>query len=772
MRLIFVVLSATTFLATAALADQSITVGGVRGGAVYALTRSPSNPSHVVAGTVGAGLFTSSNGGATWSVSPLPEITSHSVSGVGIAADSSEVVCGDPGGAGLSPMLFSSNGGASWAREPFADAYANCVTLVGGKTTGTWFAGVITGAANNPNPSSYGGKLYRSTDRGKSWTATALALTGQAPSAILETPSGRILVGTRQTQGGGSLGGTAGGLQYSDDGGGTWNTVGSIQAATVALAQNTAGTLVGVFYDTTNHALIETSTDGANWTVGATISPVGSGLDSQEGEAIFDRGSDTFLVLTGEQVFRSGTGPAYSFASSTDLSATATSTNLSIFHHSRIDADPTNPNRILLADRGGDGLFVTTNGGASWGLSNEGFNAQSIDLAIKHPPSGYRYATNGLGYVYFSAGDFSSFKKIFRGTGDQGNTAEFPNIYGIAFDRNDPGRVLISNERQSDFTPHLRLLSDAVSAPEDAAPYSHSAWIDITPPGSSNTTILAMLVDGSNLTVGLAPLNNGASGQYLYRSADAGGSWTPLNLTTTGGIRALAWGASASEIYAGASDGGNGQQGPPPSSGNGLFKSTDGGTTWIPLSSNTELNAEAVYKIAVDPGNPQRLWVLSTIPGGGGGASPTHVYESLDGGTTITAITPSNFGPNGDQNNDATAFDLAYIAVEDKVIIATGGAVNGYMYAPGSGDRHWKPAFATYGNARALYSGSVGAGGGGGLFEITNLGLPDNTGGGGTDGGGKHKGCGCDLEGGGIGLGALLAAFPILRLLRRRKGGA
>ncbi len=173
-------------LPLAAFADQAVTVGGVRGGAVFALERDPAQPSRLLAGTFGAGLFVSTDSGHTWSVSPLPEITAHTVTAIRLASDGTGVVCGDPGGQGASPMFFSSNAGASWRREPFDIPYAQCLSLAAGKDPGTWFAGVLGNVANNPNAGTYQGKVYRSTDSGRSWTPTALALTGQGPAAILQ----------------------------------------------------------------------------------------------------------------------------------------------------------------------------------------------------------------------------------------------------------------------------------------------------------------------------------------------------------------------------------------------------------------------------------------------------------------------------------------------------------------------------------------------------------------------------------------------------------
>jgi photosystem II stability/assembly factor-like uncharacterized protein len=82
--------------------------------------------------------------------------------------------------------------------------------------------------------------------------------------------------------------------------------------------------------------------------------------------------------------------------------------------------------------------------------------------------------------------------------------------------------------------------------------------------------------------------------------------------------------------------------------GAGVYRSTDGGTTWQQVGLT---NSHAIGRLAVDPTNPQHIFAAAAgdlyNPGGERG-----VYESTDGGSTWTQVLAGD--------NDTTgAVDLA-----------------------------------------------------------------------------------------------------------------
>ena len=64
--------------------------------------------------------------------------------------------------------------------------------------------------------------------------------------------------------------------------------------------------------------------------------------------------------------------------------------------------------------------------------------------------------------------------------------------------------------------------------------------------------------------------------------------------------------------------------------GNGIFKSTDGGTTWKQLTEGLPSVLQA--NIAIAPSNPQILYAMAAAANATGGSGPVGFYKSTDGG--------------------------------------------------------------------------------------------------------------------------------------------
>src|SRR5262245_19292891 len=120
------------------------------------------------------------------------------------------------------------------------------------------------------------------------------------------------------------------------------------------------------------------------------------------------------------------------------------------------------------------------------------------------------------------------------------------------------------------------------------------------------------------------------SGHALLRSTDGGLSWTTLSIRTTGPVSyEIMWGEwilaldprTPTTIYAGHADYDSG--------GAGLFKSTDGGTTWRGTSLTSSRGFVSVFSLVIDPQDSEVLYV-----GDGFG----QVHRSTDGGQTWRGI--------------------------------------------------------------------------------------------------------------------------------------
>ncbi len=121
----------------------------------------------------------------------------------------------------------------------------------------------------------------------------------------------------------------------------------------------------------------------------------------------------------------------------------------------------------------------------------------------------------------------------------------------------------------------------------------------------------------------------GTASGGLWKTVDGGANWLPL----TDDLPSLAVGAVALEpgnpnvIYIGT---GEGSFNADAVYGAGIFKSTDGGTTWSPTGlSWTQSQSRAINKIVINPSNPQIIYAACNRVVGG-------IFKSVNGGTTWT----------------------------------------------------------------------------------------------------------------------------------------
>ncbi len=125
----------------------------------------------------------------------------------------------------------------------------------------------------------------------------------------------------------------------------------------------------------------------------------------------------------------------------------------------------------------------------------------------------------------------------------------------------------------------------------------------------------------------------GAVNGGIWRTDDAGRTWQPIfDGQSTGSIGALAVAPSDDNVvYAGS---GEGLQRPDLAIGNGIYKSVDAGTTWTHLGLR---DGQQIPNIAIDPKDPNRLFV-AVLGHPYGPNRERGIYRSTDGGTTFTQV--------------------------------------------------------------------------------------------------------------------------------------
>ena len=175
------------------------------------------------------------------------------------------------------------------------------------------------------------------------------------------------------------------------------------------------------------------------------------------------------------------------------------------------------------------------------------------------------------------------------------------------------------------FTLLAVLTSDAAAQSPDL--YAGMAWRMIGPTRAGRTRALDGVASQPN--VFYIGFDNGG----VWRSTDYGSNWEPLfDRQSTGSIGAIAVAPSNPNIiYVGS---GAGIIRPDLATGDGMYKSTDAGATWTNLGLR---DTQMIADVVVDPLNPDRLFVAALGHPYGPNAE-RGVYRSLDGGRSFEKV--------------------------------------------------------------------------------------------------------------------------------------
>jgi uncharacterized protein (TIGR03437 family) len=115
------------------------------------------------------------------------------------------------------------------------------------------------------------------------------------------------------------------------------------------------------------------------------------------------------------------------------------------------------------------------------------------------------------------------------------------------------------------------------------------------------------------------PLQSSLGARPLWKSADSGATWAPLDDLPFAFPQTLVVDSTAPDtLYAASGDG-------------GVFKSVDGGVTWNKASSG--IATAHIQTLAIDPLNPQVLFAATAA-----GVNPGAVYKTVGGGNNWTIV--------------------------------------------------------------------------------------------------------------------------------------
>jgi photosystem II stability/assembly factor-like uncharacterized protein len=198
------------------------------------------------------------------------------------------------------------------------------------------------------------------------------------------------------------------------------------------------------------------------------------------------------------------------------------------------------------------------------------------------------------------------------------------------------------------------LVAGLVSAQTiDGKLYSEMRWRSIGPPRAGRARALAGVPTQPN--VFYIGFDNGG----VWRSTDFGSTWVPLfDGQPTGSIGAIAVAASDPNIiYVGS---GAGIIRPDLATGDGVYKSTDAGKTWTHLGLR---DSQMIANIEIDPRDPNKLFVAALGHPYGPNAE-RGIFRSTDGGASFEKVLyKDEYTSGNDVRIDPKNPDVIYAAL-------------------------------------------------------------------------------------------------------------
>ena len=515
------------------------------------------------AATAPGGVFKSTDGGTTWALSPA----TANIVPLALEADPSNpgiVFVGGLGGA----LRKTTNGGATWTTSFSGTSPIGSVQIDPTNGNNVYLA-TLAGA-------------HRSVDGGQNWTRMTTLTAPNVWGIGIHPTSPNVLYAATNDNG----------VWRSTDTGSTWQSVSPpLTAYSVAVDPTSP-----------NHIYAATRT-GVWWS--------GDAGETWQPSGLTDRGAYSIVADSG--VLYAGT--TLGIAISHDQSATWIDADPGLggahaFGYA-IAADPNTEGR-LFASTLGSTIAVTTDAGATWQPSNDGYLSREVRGISVDPTDPSRVYAGS----FYAAGLFKSV--------DGGATWQRRRFGSLS--------VYVWMPVVDPIQPNIVYAGTQGDGLWKSLDYGNT-WTRLV--GLPNT-VQGISVDSANNSRVFASSSTG-----IWKSENGGATWTNVLANPAWSVTFVD--ALSDIVYA-------------TSKTAGVFKSTDRGNTWFAINNGiTNLTMGRAAPVVLDPENPKVLYVGSE---GGGG-----VYKSLDAGASWT---PINFGL------DTSVYGLVMDPFRPKTLYASG----------------------------------------------------------------------------------------------------
>jgi len=510
---------------------------------VRSLIPDPRSPRTLYAGTLG-GVFRSTDGGRTWKPrrSGLPVDTWFNA--LALDPSSGTLYTGTESGR----IFRSEDQGKSWKMGSGIPDFNWVLSLViDPRAPRRLLAGTLYG-------------LFRSADSGRSWKRAGGSLfTNKGIPALLFQSSRVVYAGTYSS-----------GVFRSEDGGATWTAAAEIADPTVlSLAAGRQAIYAGTFGRYRPGGVFRSLDRGATW------EPLRRGLSTLPVQDIAFDPSDPDLLVAGI--------PFLGLARSSDGGASWSVTDPDLLSDGTIDVtsvviDPAHPSTIYAASRLNGPVLRSDDGGESWQVfSNPPLSFE--DLALDPAEPGALWAA-GKGGLYHSDDEGATWVRRPL------QPEEDFQLQDVQADPRDPRILYASGAALNDYWP-----------PEPVPRVFRSAdggqtWERRDTGITAGGRVVDLALDPVEPATLYAIVSGGG---YLFRSTDAGISWTLLPyILPESDLTALATvPSSPPALYVA-------------KLGAGVLRSTDHGETWTPV--RLGLGRRPVLVLRPDPHDPERLF--------------------------------------------------------------------------------------------------------------------------------------------------------------------